>query len=88
MSRYVSLDVKILINKIERHSSVVSGMNALKGILTVTDDDSDSELSADNASSPSVICDKNVTNKMIVESAGEFTDEHMIIYTNCLVSHT
>ena len=37
---------------------------------------------------PSVICDRNVTDKMIVESAGEFTNEHMIIYKNCLVSHT
>ena len=51
MSRYVCLNIKILTTKIERHSSVVSGMNALKGILTVTDDDSDSELSADSAGS-------------------------------------
>ena len=50
-------------------SSVMSGMNALEKILTVTDNDSDQEESTDTVSSPWVSCGKhtlNIGDKIVV----------------------
>ena len=61
-------------------SSVMSGMNALEKILTVTDNDSDQEESTDTVSSPWVSCGKhtlNISDKIVVESANELTDKHI-----------
>ena len=62
------------------NSSVMSGMNGLEKILTVTDDDSDLEESADIVSSPWVRCGKHtltIDNKIIVEPGDELTDKHI-----------
>ena len=46
--------------EIIHNSSVMSGINALEKILTVTDDDSDSEEIADIVSSQWVSCGKHM----------------------------
>ena len=74
-----SIDVKDKKETIH-DSSVMSGMNALEKILTVTDDDSDPEEIADIDSSPWVGCGKHtltIGDKIKVESGDEFTDKHI-----------
>ena len=55
------------------------GMKALEKMLTVTDDDSDTEEITDIVSSQWVSCGKymlTIGDKIIVKSGGKFTDNH------------